>query len=155
MPQMVTAPNAGIPVAARKRPIADECDKALDRCMDKALDDAEFEESKHPRKGGKFTKKGEGGGAEPKPKKQTYSEIHKEKPQKERKHTLAGGEIAEINKAHYKGGQFLPSTEKPKSEAEKKLRALKTGRETSEPGKWELPQTPLQRRIHGRMRTTD
>jgi hypothetical protein len=68
-----------------------------------------------------------------------------------------GGEIAESNKAFYKGGQFLPSTEAPPGTYKIKGKILGKGREMTEPGyftggygtksTWETAPTPLHRAI--------
>src|SRR5215467_7159151 len=73
---------------------------------------------------------------------------------KTRSQAKKGGEIAESNKAFYKGGQFLPSTEAPPGTYKIKGKVIGKGRELTEPGgiyggqtKWDTAPTPLHRSI--------
>jgi hypothetical protein len=60
-----------------------------------------------------------------------------------------GGETAHSNKYFYKGGRFLPSTEAPPGTYKVNGKVLGTGKEQTEPGKWETQPHPLARSIHG------
>jgi hypothetical protein len=107
---------------------------------------------------GEFVSKGQGGtGAKSDEPKKTWSERNQEKSQSERGRALKGGETAQTNQEDYKGGQFLPSTDKPKSKRDRDLESLAagTGRSIIEPA-WanpegrsvdEYPPTPLHRSI--------
>ena len=59
-----------------------------------------------------------------------------------------GGEIAESNKYYYKGGQFLPSTEAEPGKWKIGNKWVSSGKEQTEPGKFEHQPTPFSRSIH-------
>jgi hypothetical protein len=58
-----------------------------------------------------------------------------------------GGEIAESNKAHYKGGQFLPNTNAEPGKWKVGKKWVKSGRELIEPGVIANAPTPFSRSI--------
>jgi hypothetical protein len=63
-----------------------------------------------------------------------------------------GGEIAESNKAHYKGGQFLPNTSAEPGRWKVGKKWVKSGNELIEPGVRGHAPTPFSRGIYGPMR---
>lgn len=60
-----------------------------------------------------------------------------------------GGEIAESNQYHYKGGQFLPTTEAEPGKWKIGKKWVNAGRELVEPGKYDTQPTPFSRAILG------
>ena len=60
-----------------------------------------------------------------------------------------GGEIAESNQYHYKGGQFLPSTSAEPGKWKLGKKWVHAGKEMIEPGKYEHQPTPFSRSILG------
>jgi len=63
-----------------------------------------------------------------------------------------GGEIAESNKAHYKGGQFLPTTSAEPGKWKVGKKWITAGKQETEPGKYEHQPTPLSRSLHDILR---
>jgi len=63
-----------------------------------------------------------------------------------------GGEYAEINKSHYKGGQFLPSTEAPPGTFKQPKGPPATGRQLIEPGVIADPPSPRHSSIYNPIR---
>ena len=68
---------------------------------------------------------------------------------KTRSQAKKGGEIAESNQYHYKGGQFLPTTEAEPGKWRVGKKWINAGRELVEPGKYDAQPTPFSRAIHG------
>ena len=63
-----------------------------------------------------------------------------------------GGEIAESNQYHYKGGQFLPSTQAEPGKWKIGNKWVTSGKELSEPGKLEHQPTPFSKSIYSSIR---
>lgn len=74
-----------------------------------------------------------------------------EKLEKKKTRTQAkkGGEVAESNQYHYKGGQFLPTTEAEPGKWKVGKKWVHAGKELVEPGKFEHQPTPFSRAILG------
>lgn len=68
---------------------------------------------------------------------------------KSRSQAKKGGEIAESNQYHYKGGQFLPTTEAEPGKWKIGKKWVNAGRELIEPGKYDTQPTPFSRAILG------
>jgi hypothetical protein len=72
---------------------------------------------------------------------------------KSRSQAKKGGELAESNQYHYKGGQFLPSTTAEPGKWKVGGKWVTSGKELTEPGKMEHQPTPFSRsifsQIHG------
>lgn len=71
---------------------------------------------------------------------------------KSRSQAKKGGEIAESNQYRYKGGQFLPSTAAEPGKWKVGGKWVTSGKELSEPGKFEHQPTPFSRSIYGVIR---
>lgn len=76
--------------------------------------------------------------------------INKKLDQKKgRSQAKKGGEIAESNQYHYKGGQFLPTTEAEPGKWKVGKKWVHAGKELVEPGKYDTQPTPFSRAILG------
>ena len=75
-----------------------------------------------------------------------------EKMEKKSGRAKKGGEVAEINKFHYKGGQFLPTTSAEPGKWKVGNKWVTSGKELSEPGKFEHSPTPFSRSIFSSIR---
>jgi hypothetical protein len=71
---------------------------------------------------------------------------------KGRSQAKKGGEVAESNKYHYKGGQFLPSTQAEPGKWKVGKKWVTSGKELVEPGKFEHQPTPFSRSIFENIR---
>lgn len=74
---------------------------------------------------------------------------NQEKMEKRSGRAKKGGEIAESNQYHYKGGQFLPTTEAEPGKWRIGKKWVNAGKEMVEPGKYEHQPTPFSRGILG------
>ena len=63
-----------------------------------------------------------------------------------------GGEVAESNQYHYKGGQFLPTTSAEPGKWKIGNKWVTSGKELSEPGKFEHSPTPFSKSIFSAIR---
>jgi hypothetical protein len=70
-----------------------------------------------------------------------------EKMEKKSGRAKKGGELAESNQYHYKGGQFLPTTSAEPGKWKVGNKWVKSGKELTEPGKIEHSPTPFSRAI--------
>ena len=76
----------------------------------------------------------------------------KEKLEKKGGRAKKGGEVAESNQFHYKGGQFLPTTSAEPGKWKIGNKWVSSGKELSEPGKLEHQPTPFSKAIYSAIR---